>query len=266
MLSFNSKQNHQIAFTLLEMSVVLIIMALVIGGGLASFVQWTEKSGNVVTEARLNNLHEAFAEYYSIYGRLPCPADITDDISTRDYGREVGDPGICTAANFQYATDNDVVAGGVPVRTLGITDDMGMDSWGSRILYSVDRRFTAMGAVVLHESAADGKINVNLQGSSTTKNAVYVLVSFGDNKHGAYAYLGGAGRLSGRSATAAWVSGDDYWGWEMENCDCDDGTGASGTFDNDFVQAPYSQDTAKANDYFDDIVSFKTKAHLDNIN
>ena len=250
------------AFTLLEMSVVLVIISLVLAGGLAIFVKFAEQAGYQLTQKRLVKLQDALLEYRQIYGRLPCPADINDATTAATFGLESGDKGECgSPPDFQYATDNDVIAGALPVRTLGLSDHYAFDSWGSRILYAVDRRYTNNGGFSIYGAASTGKLVVTIQASSSTAAAVYVLLSHGPNRHGAYPRAGGTIRTTGRDPSAV-QSSDPYWAQEMENCDCDDGTAASATFDDGFVQSPFKQDTADANDVFDDLLVFSTRTQL----
>lgn len=249
------------AFTLLEMSVVMVIISLVLAGGLATFVQYTEKKGYVLTQQRLEELQVALGDYAQAYGRLPCPGDITDAIDDANFGLETGDMGVCETANFQYTTDNDVVAGLLPIRALGLSDDYVFDSWGSRLLYAVDRRFTANAGLTVYGSGTIGKVSVSLQSSGGSVAAAYVLLSHGANRHGAYPRAGGTLRTTGRLPSAT-ESSDPYWAQEMENCDCDDGTAASATFDDTFVQSSFKQDTTDANDLFDDILVYSTREQL----
>lgn len=250
-------------FTLIELSVVLMIIAVLLGGGLASFVAYTKKRGYEATFEQLAYLETVLQQYREAHGRLPCPADIQDVTTDLEFGKEHGTRGVCEDTNeFQYATDNDVVAGALPVRALGIADDLAFDSWGSRIYYSVDRRFTSQAGFVQYGPTTTGKLTVTLGASGSSAAAVYVLLSHGPNRHGAYPRAGGTIRVSGRDPAAARTT-EVYWGWEMENCDCDDGTAASVTFDDTFVQSPYILDPADPNDEFDDIVAFKTRSQME---
>lgn len=257
------RQATKAGFTLIEMAVVLAIIALVLGGGLANFVAYTEQKGLKNAQARLQHVQQTLIEYGQIYGRLPCPADITGAQDNANFALESGDPGECEPANFQYSTDDDVVAGLIPVRDIGLEDDMAFDSWGNRVLYMIDRRFTNIAGLTQHGPNSQGKIIVQIQGSTTnTANAAFALLSYGANRHGAYGRGGGTIRTSGRDP-AATVGSLPYWTWELENCDCDDGTAANGTFDDTLIQAPFSQGTSSGDDVFDDIVVYSTRAQIE---
>ena len=130
-------------FTLLEMSIVLIIMAVMLGGGISTFLAYVKKEGYQNTEQRLQRIEEMLVKYRRVYNRLPCPADITRAVDTSEYGREALNKGSCTggviAANL---SSGNMVSGMVPTKTLGLPDDYAFDSWGRRIRYAVDKRYT----------------------------------------------------------------------------------------------------------------------------
>jgi prepilin-type N-terminal cleavage/methylation domain-containing protein len=96
-------------FTLLEMSIVLAIIATVIGGvaaGIPAFIQTHETEE---TQARQRAIQQALYDFRLAYNRIPCPADVTQavDLNTANsnyFGIEAANPGACTggtpAANF----------------------------------------------------------------------------------------------------------------------------------------------------------------------
>lgn len=247
-------QSPNRAFTLLEMTVVIAIVALVLGGGIASFLKYTEKKGYQATQEQLAYLQEQLALYVKTYGRLPCPADITDAQSDTNFGIEVGDPGVCETANFQYATDNDVVAGMLPVRALGLADDMAFDSWGSRLLYAVDRRYTENAATVKYRHNNGKLVTYISRDSNNPKASVYILLSHGPNRHGAYPRAGGTIRTAGSVG-----GGNDE---EESNCNCDRDTGVGGGLTVSFYQEDFRDGTNDGDGIFDDIVVFASTNQL----
>ena len=113
-------------FTLVELSIVLIIVALLTGGLLMSLGAQREVQAIRDTEARLASIQEALLGFAAANGRLPCPATSTSN--------GVEDPaggGTCSAPYDGF----------VPAVTLGITpvDTQGytVDAWGRRIRYAV---------------------------------------------------------------------------------------------------------------------------------
>lgn len=253
-------------FTLLEMSVVLTVIGLILGASITALVLFSHKSQQDVTQQKLTLLQKTLLDYRKAFNRLPCPGDLTTDINTHSFGLEAANPGTgnCISgsptANFGPATNT--VMGMIPTKTLGLPDDMAFDGWGRRIYYAADARMTAKATATLpaaflrHPISEDatgaiGSILIeDANGNSRTTNAVYLLMSAGENGRGAY----GRGASTTRLAIHA---GDAR---EAKNCDC--GTNGSSTaFDNTFVQMmPIYNSTPTAS--FDDLVVFANRADM----
>ena len=112
--------NRQSGFSLLEMSIVLLIMGLLLGSLLRPFGTTLVEKKRRQTETQLYLIREALVGYASANHRLPCP--LTDSS---------GNVGNCAVEH-----------GYVPAATLGIDgrfDSSGflVDSWGSPVRYSV---------------------------------------------------------------------------------------------------------------------------------
>ena len=113
-------------FSLVEMAVVLVIVALLLGGLLPSVFSQTEQQRFNETRRYLDEIRNALIGYAQIYGTLPCPA-------TSVYG----------AANYGVADStctNPVSNNYLPWKTLGVNET---DSWGGKWLYRVDPAFAS---------------------------------------------------------------------------------------------------------------------------
>lgn len=130
-------------FTLLEISIVLGLIGIMVGGSIVMVNNYIQQVPTRDTVNQLRAIDEALWNFRSTYGRLPCPADITLSITNNNYGREASDMGTCAVAagGSNFATGYGA-AGMIPVKTLGLSDSMGMDAWNRRIFYSVDIRYT----------------------------------------------------------------------------------------------------------------------------
>jgi len=111
---------RQRGFSLLEMSVVLLIMGLLLGSLLQPFGATLAEKKRRQTEAQLYLIREAIVGYAAANHRLPCP---------------LTDPGVPTG-------ECTIEHGFVPTAALGIDgqfDDSGflIDSWGAPVRYSV---------------------------------------------------------------------------------------------------------------------------------
>jgi prepilin-type N-terminal cleavage/methylation domain-containing protein len=132
------------AFTLLEMSLVLAIIGVLLGGGLVLATRYLQQSPVRSTTLQMRALDEALWNFRMTNGRMPCPSDITLDVTSNNFGREASDIGTCAvAAGGSNFSSGNGAAGMIPTKSLGLPDEMAFDGWGRRIFYAVDIRYTA---------------------------------------------------------------------------------------------------------------------------
>jgi len=119
-------RQRQTGFTLIEMAMVLIIVALLLGGLLPTLSSQVEQRHENDTRKQLDEIQQALIGYAIINGRLPCPATSTSNGAESPSGG-----GNCT--NFYN--------GYVPAATLGLSgatrSGLVLDSWGNPIHYAV---------------------------------------------------------------------------------------------------------------------------------
>lgn len=118
-------------FTLTEMAVVLAIVALLVGGAMATLSAQVEARNNEETLRRLNAAAEAIVAFAIVNKRLPCPASsATSGVESPSGG------GTCTNG----------FDGLLPAQTIGFTpvdaNSFGVDVWGNRIRYAVASAIT----------------------------------------------------------------------------------------------------------------------------
>jgi prepilin-type N-terminal cleavage/methylation domain-containing protein len=116
-------------FTLIEMSIVLLIMGLILSGLLVALSQNQEGNRRTNAQAEIKRIEEALYGFAQTYGRLPCPARHDSIGAEAPLGG-----GACTSNH-----------GFVPVATLGFsgatnTDGLLTDPWGNPYRYSVAQR------------------------------------------------------------------------------------------------------------------------------
>jgi len=114
------------AFSLLELSIVLLIMGVMISVSLPFFTSQYESEKNKKTDETLKQLAHTLAHHVLLYGRLPCAADPA--AKGENMGQEVAQP-----CNLQ---------GIIPYKTLGISPSLIRDGEGHFITYAVDPTFT----------------------------------------------------------------------------------------------------------------------------
>ncbi|MEO6976439.1 MAG: prepilin-type N-terminal cleavage/methylation domain-containing protein [Gallionella sp.] len=119
-------------FTLIEMAMVLMIVALLLGGLLPTISGQVEQRNVAETRKQLDEIQQALIGYAIINGRLPCPASPAANTGMESFasGHNATD-GVCS--NFYN--------GYVPAATLGLSgtniNGYVVDAWGNPIHYAV---------------------------------------------------------------------------------------------------------------------------------
>ena len=249
-------------FTLLELSVVLVLIALVLAGGLVTLTSNAQTSQFNDTVAKVDVIEKALLNYSTSFYRLPCPSNLTLTASNANYGIEAANQGTCTggtpAANNIAASGT--AEGGVPTRTLQLSDDYMFDGWGRRIRYAVDKAYTLSSSlpvtsvctVVATPNTAAITVN-DAVGGARTSAAAYTLISHGVNGHGAY------------SSNGAMVNAGSLNTDELTNCHCTS-AGVAGTYTPTYIQKYPVQNSASALNNFDDLVTYREAWQLQSAN
>lgn len=123
-MRFSSSARNR-GFSLLELSVVLVIVALLLGGLLVPLGAQVEQRQYAETEKRLLEIQEALIGFAVANRYLPCPAVSATDGTE---GPRSGTPPVCAPR-----------VGYLPWVTLGVKPS---DSWGNLFRYSVTPAFT----------------------------------------------------------------------------------------------------------------------------
>jgi prepilin-type N-terminal cleavage/methylation domain-containing protein len=245
-------------FSLLELSIVLTIIALITGSGLMMGSSMLESAKRASTNNKLDAIETALYAFRMTNNRLPCPADATIAAGGTNSGVEAANAGSCTggtpAANRSVTVSGisgDVVEGTVPTRALNLPDEFMLDGWGRRITYAVWSSMTAADAFLTYGIRQNcGAITVKDAGAGNrTTAAAYALVSHGADGHGGY--LPAGSRMNAGS-----TNGD-----EQTNCHCDAGA-ADAAYAASYVQKVATENSASATDKFDDVVRFKERWQL----
>ncbi len=263
--------NIKSGFTLTEMAVVLVIIATLTGMSISATIPTLQQARVNATAAKIAVIEKALLSYSSVYGRIPCPGDLTITQGAANYGLEAGTKtggtgsGDCInngsalvpAANFKSA--GGIEEGSVPVAALGLPNDFMYDGWGNKFRYAVDPSYTLTaqfsGWPLMNNmcSTSSSSITVNDEnGGARTTKGIYAIVSHGPNGHGAYTSTG--------ATVNAGIQATD----EQTNCHCDatgaNSGGASVLSSSTYVQKDPQYQTGNAGQtlyYFDDIVTYK---------
>lgn len=115
----------QHGFTLTELAVVLVIIALLLGGLLVPLSTQQDLENHRATTSQLTNIREALLGFVATYGRLPCP-DTDNSPVLAGYGVEEPNCSVDAAAE-----------GFLPWKTLGVPQH---DAWGGTWQAAVEPR------------------------------------------------------------------------------------------------------------------------------
>jgi prepilin-type N-terminal cleavage/methylation domain-containing protein len=75
-------------FTLLELSIVLSLIAVIIGMGLVILTSSLQASQYNATVARMDAIDQTLLNFSIANSRIPCPSDLTQTVSSATYGVE----------------------------------------------------------------------------------------------------------------------------------------------------------------------------------
>lgn len=199
---------RQKGFSLIEISMVVVIMAIIAGSVLALVSVQQARAKVSATQTKQEAIKQALINFIARNSRLPCPAVATLAQGAANYGVEANASAnpACTGTTAIGAGVNVNVRGVVPWVTLGLADDAALDGYHHRFTYQVRRSqadANAMTAVTI--STLSGNIDIrDASGGALINNgnaAVAVLVSHGANGFGAYLPITGT-RLVPLPATA----------------------------------------------------------------
>ncbi len=136
------------AFTLIETSVIIIIIALILSSSLFLHNYYDNLKKTKITEKNIIIIRNSLKDYFYLYKKLPCPADLTLDIYDVNVARESNiKDGSCITNYGISDEDSDGISivpydnyyGGVPAKTLGLSKKYLFDGWGRKLSYIVNK-------------------------------------------------------------------------------------------------------------------------------
>lgn len=246
-----TKKRTKTAFSLLELSLVVLIISILIVGSMAASVTAVNNARYKMTRDRINEIYKAIGNYLLINKALPCPAAITSlKSSDPNYG-VAGAAGTCNNISGVYANGaGNIVYGMIPVQTLGLTSDMAEDGFGTKFTYVVAKAFTDP-SVTTNNSTGFGRatptgiisVRESLNGvvswQQNTNDAILVIISHGSNRFGGF-----GSNSSNQNANSLDVAEQYNYGSI---------SGATVALATNFVSSAVNSDV------FDDVLFYKTR-------
>jgi prepilin-type N-terminal cleavage/methylation domain-containing protein len=174
-------------FSLIELSIVTAILAIVSVLGLEAVAVYTSRRAYTITQDKVAAVDVAIKKFYASYGRLPCPTVITNSMIGASTNGGTED---CSGVSI-------VKYGGVPYITLGLPMSAAIDGYTSKFGYLVTNSLTT--AALFDTATSVGRIEVRtgkleqpcstvcevtFQPSAST-GAAYAILSFGGDQRGA---------------------------------------------------------------------------------
>lgn len=132
----NSSTTQQSGFSLVELAIVLIIVALLTSGLLGGLSSQRNQADNKDAQRQQELVLDAILGFAMSAGRLPCPADPAISTASGAGSEELQ----CTPADCS-STDRvcKLEHGVIPWRSLGLQET---DPWGNRFTYFVGKEFS----------------------------------------------------------------------------------------------------------------------------
>lgn len=259
-------KNRKTAFSLIELSIVLVIIAIVVTGVLSASTTSLNNAKIKITNDRIEVIYKALGNFIATSYRLPCPASLNIARETTGYGDSVGDAGECAAAGvYKSSVQSSVIYGMVPINALGLPKELAEDGFGNKLIYIVNKNFTAAdypsttlsGYFSSFDETDNSAIKIlQVPTSNTIDGNAFVIMSLGQNKYGAFNI--------GATAQNGTTSSDTY---EQKNYVSNINTATTPyTADFGIVTGHSGRVTITASnpssDVFDDIVFFKTRSQM----
>jgi prepilin-type N-terminal cleavage/methylation domain-containing protein len=176
MYKFNYKKTaSNTAFTMIELSVVILIIAILMFGSFSS-TGIVNNAKEKVTKDRIDVVYKALGNFLIVNKRLPCPASILNPRRGANYGKEIRNPaGQGCAGTGIYASSTSassssfLVSGMLPTYDLNLGEDFAEDAFGNKMGYFIDQRFTYD-----FISAPDPNLTLASFGTANYKNIMWI--------------------------------------------------------------------------------------------
>jgi type II secretory pathway pseudopilin PulG len=186
-------------FSLIQLSVLLAVSSIIIVSILPGGDSGSEKAKQQITLQRMAAIEEATKAFMAKNLRRPCPADGSAPYNTGEGLIEQCPPD--KTPPFSSA-DVDSYAGTVPTLTLGLPPEMGLDGYGRRMMYVVDKRVTSSNSTSdTNITTCQDMVSLNQTGAieiasdyfiPASDNTMWALISYGKDGHGTFP-IGGSG-------------------------------------------------------------------------
>ena len=240
---------HLAAFSLLELTVVLAIISVIAGAGIALTRSFADQSNDLLTEDALKDIQQAMVNHRKLYGHFPCPAPLDMTVDEEDFGRATDctddSPGSGVIdIDGERGTDS-VRLGALPVRELNLSRRSAVDAWENKLLYGVTRNLATNERDFIQNmgdmTVLGGSMASPYSLTTNRGDVAWVVVSYGGNALGAIPRAGTA---------VAQACGSVFATAMPEDTNCDN--------DHEFRDVPRNTEP-NTSFFFDDFIIWGTK-------
>lgn len=187
-----SGQHKSQGFTLIELSISLIVGGLILVGAISAYEIYNERQKMDRMQSLMTDVDQAIQDFAQTEGRLPCPAPNDGSSAGNDYDSE-----FCSTAHG-IIRGGGVYIGKLPAETLGIRNEYMKDIYGNYLVYAVTVAATtdgsATGVIQMIVEGIDedraSRTYGELTELSRNNEVVYTVVSLGEQGAGAYNHSG----------------------------------------------------------------------------
>ncbi len=238
------------AFSLIELSVVIMILSVVTAGFLSTSVSSQNNAKLRSSNDNIPIIYKALGKYLLSNKKLPCPASLKEiRTSSTTYGTAATATDCVAAGVYKSTSQVNIVYGMVPIKDLQLDSKIAEDAYGNKLIYVVDKRLTRTDQSLnsFEDNVSNTTIiQINANGSAVTTAALFAIISRGNNG------LGSFNSNSASMGTASTIS--EELGNDLTSIN-DGASPPTSTFDNIFS-------ASSTNGSFDDIVFYKTRDQL----
>lgn len=187
-----NKRNKERGFTLIELSIVIMIVGFILVPLFAYYEVRREQETIDKTAFAINNAETYIAGFRTMYGRYPCPAPMDAAPGDLDYGHEndcdASISGVETAFSNRgdlSSPNDEIYIGSLPFRQMNIQEQDSFDGYGNRLTYAVTASLTdnanfdeTLGAISIVDENNNNVLAI-------PHSAQFVVLSHGENENGA---------------------------------------------------------------------------------
>ena len=167
-------------FSLIELSVVLVISSLMLGFGLQAMQSTGSEDCNTITKQQMVPIQAAIDKYVKAHKSYPRPAGRGFGVTDSQFGRSVG-----SNSDTKIDSTGGVLYGALPFQTLGLPASYAADCWGDKFSYVVTASLTDSNQASSNQGVI--KVLAGPISASVTimSDAAYAVISHGADGSGA---------------------------------------------------------------------------------